>query len=233
MSIRRQQYLRSFPVAVGEVHEVNVKGMSRRGDAGVAEVQGFSIIVPNTKPGDYVKIRIKSINKVGRGYGIGEVVAEAANSLAPKRPSLSTLSKREITILKALQLCSGRGFYYITLKDVKGASLRVYPEAYRMDLSDDAVVDSLEKLDGKNLVHGYGPIGLHHTKYFLSDYGKEMVTKIDRMTTDRTQRTKVTRLGTKMFKLKSLPKSKFRLRTLQEATEPTHGRRKRKTTIAP
>jgi predicted RNA-binding protein with TRAM domain len=52
--------------------EVEVVETSRKGD-GVAKVNGFIIFVPNTKPGD--KVRVK-ISKVGRSYAVGEVSSE-------------------------------------------------------------------------------------------------------------------------------------------------------------
>ena len=49
--------------------------MSKRGDSGVARVQGLVIFVAGTNVGDSVKIRIA---KVGRGYATAEVTGQAA-----------------------------------------------------------------------------------------------------------------------------------------------------------
>ncbi len=49
--------------------------MSKRGDSGVARVQGLVIFVAGTNVGDSVKIRI---TKVGRGYATAEVAGKAA-----------------------------------------------------------------------------------------------------------------------------------------------------------
>ncbi len=57
------------PVNVGDVIEVEIVELSRRGD-GIARIRGFIIFVPNTKPGDRVKVRIK---RVGRTYAVAEV----------------------------------------------------------------------------------------------------------------------------------------------------------------
>jgi len=62
---------RPLPVAVGEEHEVDIEEMSRRGDAGVARIEGLIIFVPGTRPGQHVKIRII---KVGRNYAIAQVI---------------------------------------------------------------------------------------------------------------------------------------------------------------
>lgn len=49
--------------------------MSKRGDSGVARVQGLVIFVAGTKVGDSVRIKI---TKVGRGYATAEVAGQAA-----------------------------------------------------------------------------------------------------------------------------------------------------------
>ena len=62
------------PVELGKVYEADIIEMSRRGDAGVAKIQGFVIFVSDAKPGDHVKFKI---TKVGRRYATAEVVNEA------------------------------------------------------------------------------------------------------------------------------------------------------------
>ncbi|RLI10217.1 deoxyribonuclease [Candidatus Bathyarchaeota archaeon] len=62
---------RPLPVAVGEEHEVEIEEMSRRGDAGVARIEGLIIFVPGTRPGQHVRIRII---RVGRNYAVAQVV---------------------------------------------------------------------------------------------------------------------------------------------------------------
>jgi predicted RNA-binding protein with TRAM domain len=61
------------PVELGKVYEADIIEMSRRGDAGVAKIQGFVIFVSDAKPGDHVKFEI---TKVGRRYATAEVVKE-------------------------------------------------------------------------------------------------------------------------------------------------------------
>ena len=63
------------PVRVGEEYDVKIESMSKRGDSGVARVQGLVIFVAGTNVGDSVKIRI---TKVGRGYATAEVAGQAA-----------------------------------------------------------------------------------------------------------------------------------------------------------
>ncbi len=60
------------PVNVGDIIEVEIVELSRRGD-GIARVRGFIIFVPNTKPGDRVRVRIK---RVGKTYAVAEVAEE-------------------------------------------------------------------------------------------------------------------------------------------------------------
>jgi predicted RNA-binding protein with TRAM domain len=64
------------PVEVGKVYESDIIEMSRRGDAGVAKIQGFVIFVSNAKPGDHVKFEI---TKVGRRYATAEVIKEGTD----------------------------------------------------------------------------------------------------------------------------------------------------------
>lgn len=61
---------RAAPVKVGEEFDVKIESMSRRGDAGVAKVEGLVIFVAGTKVGDGVRIRI---TKVGRGYATADI----------------------------------------------------------------------------------------------------------------------------------------------------------------
>jgi len=57
-------------VEQGKEYEVDIKEISRRGD-GVARIEGFVIFVPNTKPGEHVKVRV---TQVGPRFATGEVV---------------------------------------------------------------------------------------------------------------------------------------------------------------
>lgn len=58
---------RRAPVKEGEEYEVAIESVGGKGD-GIAKVKGFVLFIPNTKQGDYVKIRItKVLPKVGFG----------------------------------------------------------------------------------------------------------------------------------------------------------------------
>ena len=62
---------------VGEEYEVKIDSLSKRGDSGVARVQGLVIFIPGTNVGDSVKVRI---TKVGRGYATAETVGGSSES---------------------------------------------------------------------------------------------------------------------------------------------------------
>jgi predicted RNA-binding protein with TRAM domain len=68
---RRFGHRPSFPkpVEIGKEYDVDIKEVSRRGD-GVTRIQGFVIFVPNTRPGDHVKIKV---TKVGNRFATAEV----------------------------------------------------------------------------------------------------------------------------------------------------------------
>ncbi len=62
---------RPLPVAVGDEREVDIVEMSRRGDSGVARIEGLVIFVPGARPGQHVKIRIV---RVGRNYAVAQMI---------------------------------------------------------------------------------------------------------------------------------------------------------------
>ena len=69
---------RSFriPVRAGEEHTVKIEAMSKRGDSGVAKIEGMVIFVAGTKVDEEVRIRIK---RVGLGYAVGETMEQVEN----------------------------------------------------------------------------------------------------------------------------------------------------------
>lgn len=75
------------PVRVGEEYDVRIESMSKRGDSGVARVQGLVIFIAGTKVGDTIKIRI---TKVGRGYATAEVIGQGPTSESTEVPSATT-----------------------------------------------------------------------------------------------------------------------------------------------
>jgi predicted RNA-binding protein with TRAM domain len=58
------------PVEIGKEYEVDISETSRRGE-GIARIQGLVTFIPNTKPGDHVKIRI---TRISRRFAEAEVV---------------------------------------------------------------------------------------------------------------------------------------------------------------
>jgi len=61
------------PVEIGKEYDVEIQETSRRGE-GIARIKGLVCFVPNTKPGDKVKIRI---SRISRRFAEGEVVGKA------------------------------------------------------------------------------------------------------------------------------------------------------------
>ena len=64
------------PVEVGEEYDVDIQELSRRGE-GIARIKGLVTFIPNTKPGDHLKVRI---TRIGRRYAEARVVADLAES---------------------------------------------------------------------------------------------------------------------------------------------------------
>ena len=67
------------PVEVGKEYDVEIQESSRRGE-GIARIKGLVVFVPNTKPGDKVKIRVTRISRrfcEAEVVGKGEPKAEA------------------------------------------------------------------------------------------------------------------------------------------------------------
>jgi len=72
------------PVEIGKEYDVEIQETSRRGE-GIARIKGLVVFVPNTKPGDKVKIRVTRISRrfceaevVGKGEAKAEGETEAA-----------------------------------------------------------------------------------------------------------------------------------------------------------
>ena len=65
---------RPSPVEVGKEYDVEIVETSRKGE-GIARIKGLVIFVPDTQPGDHVKVKI---TKVGRRYASAEVVGKTA-----------------------------------------------------------------------------------------------------------------------------------------------------------
>ena len=65
---------RPAPVEMGKEYEADITEMSRRGDSGIARIQGFVIFVSGTKSGDHVKFKI---TKIGGRYATAEIISQA------------------------------------------------------------------------------------------------------------------------------------------------------------
>ena len=72
---RRSGFGRRFPpkpVELGKEYDVEIQEVSRRGE-GIARIKGLVTFVPNTKPGDKVKIKI---TRISRRFAEAEVVGK-------------------------------------------------------------------------------------------------------------------------------------------------------------
>ncbi|MFH1587029.1 MAG: TRAM domain-containing protein [Candidatus Diapherotrites archaeon] len=60
------------PLKEGEIREMEIIGVGEKGD-GIAKVEGFVVIVPGTKSGDKVQVKITAVRgKVSFGEVVGE-----------------------------------------------------------------------------------------------------------------------------------------------------------------
>ena len=66
------------PVEVGKEYDVEIEETSRRGE-GITRIEGLVVFVPNTKPGDKLRIKVTSI---GRRFAEAEVVGAASEAEA-------------------------------------------------------------------------------------------------------------------------------------------------------
>lgn len=72
---------RLAPVIVGDEYDVRIESISRRGDSGVAKIQGLVVFVSGAKIGDSPRIKI---TKVGSGFAAGEVIGKSIASIEGK-----------------------------------------------------------------------------------------------------------------------------------------------------
>jgi predicted RNA-binding protein with TRAM domain len=72
----RRGFDRGFPpkpVEMGKEYDVEIQETSRRGE-GITRIKGLVTFVPNTKPGDHVRIKI---TRISRRFAEAEVVGKA------------------------------------------------------------------------------------------------------------------------------------------------------------
>jgi predicted RNA-binding protein with TRAM domain len=65
------------PVEVGKEYDVEIIETSRRGE-GIARIEGLVCFVPQTKPGDHVRVKI---TRISRRFAEAEVVTGAERPL--------------------------------------------------------------------------------------------------------------------------------------------------------
>ena len=74
------------PVEIGKEYDVEILELSRRGE-GIARIKGLVCFVPNTKPGDHVKIRI---TRISRRFAEAEAIGEAEEKPAEEEVEAAT-----------------------------------------------------------------------------------------------------------------------------------------------
>jgi predicted RNA-binding protein with TRAM domain len=93
------------PVEVGKEYDVEIQETSRRGE-GIARIKGLVCFVPNTKPGEKVKIRITRVSRraaeaevVGKSEGPTEATEEETEeeTTATEEETQSTGEEEEET----------------------------------------------------------------------------------------------------------------------------------------
>lgn len=87
------------PVEVGKEYDVEIQETSRRGE-GIARIKGLVCFVPNTKPGEKVKIRITRVSRraaEAEVVGKSEGPTEAAETEATEEKAESTEEEKEET----------------------------------------------------------------------------------------------------------------------------------------
>lgn len=87
------------PVEIGKEYDVEIQESSRRGE-GIARIKGLVVFVPNTKPGDKVKIRVTRISRrfcEAEVVGAGEPKAEEETTETTTEEETSEATTEEET----------------------------------------------------------------------------------------------------------------------------------------
>ena len=79
------------PVEVGKEYDVEIQETSRRGE-GIARIKGLVVFVPNTKPGDKVKVRI---TRISRRFCEAELVGKAEAKAEGEEGTIETETSEE------------------------------------------------------------------------------------------------------------------------------------------
>jgi len=79
------------PVEVGKEYDVEIQESSRRGE-GIARIKGLVCFVPNSKPGDKVKIRI---TRISRRFAEAEVVGKGTEGAEAAEEETETAEAEE------------------------------------------------------------------------------------------------------------------------------------------
>ena len=90
----RRTFGRRFPpkpVEIGKEYDAKIEETSRRGE-GIARIKGLVTFVPNTKPGEQVRIRI---TRISQRFAEAEVVGKAGEEAAEEPVDVPYLRNRQ------------------------------------------------------------------------------------------------------------------------------------------
>lgn len=74
------------PVEIGKEYDVEILELSRRGE-GIARIEGLVCFVPDTNPGEHVKVRI---TRISSRFAEGEVVEKLEGEQAEEKTENTT-----------------------------------------------------------------------------------------------------------------------------------------------
>jgi len=88
------------PVEIGKEYDVEILEISRRGE-GIARIKGLVCFVPDTKPGEHVRIRITRISRrFAEAELVGEATGEKAEAISESEESQETESGEDEEVAK-------------------------------------------------------------------------------------------------------------------------------------
>jgi len=70
------------PVEIGKEYDVEILELSRRGE-GIARIEGLVCFIPDTNPGEHVKVRI---TRISSRFAEGEAVEKLEGEQAEEKP---------------------------------------------------------------------------------------------------------------------------------------------------
>ena len=69
---KRGRYFKKCPVEMGDSYVVDITDMTPNG-TGISRIKGFLILVPKTKIGDHVKVKIRNVDSLSAEAEVEEI----------------------------------------------------------------------------------------------------------------------------------------------------------------